>query len=93
MRLYTQIKQIVGELMEGSKSQVLNGTVTSASPLIVTVEQRLPLPREALIIGERFSKDVFVEDKKIARKLEEGDKLIILKLDGEYVVFDRIGDS
>lgn len=93
MKLYSQIKQIVSDMVENTKPKVVYGVVTSISPLIVTVEQRLPLPAEALIIGEKMMSDFFRGDSIIIEKLKKGDNLIIFKIDGEYVVFDKVGVS
>lgn len=98
--MYNSIKKIVKETMDGINARILVGTVSSTNPFLVNVEQRLQLPLGVLIFPEHLQEvkltikdDVDNEKEYILRpKLTTGDKLILINLGEEYIIFDKVGD-
>lgn len=74
---------------------VLYGTVTSADPIEIAVDQRFSLTKEFLVLGESVQ-ELTVEisgAKYVVRKgLQTGDMVIMLRVQGgqQYVVLDRV---
>ena len=100
--MYNTIKKIVKETMDGTNGRILIGTISSTEPFLVSVEQRLQLPLSVLTFPEHLQEiklNVNIDkDEEIIReyiirpKLAVGDKLIIINLEDEYVIFDKVGD-
>lgn len=61
---------------------VLTGTVTSMTPLKINIHQKLTLTKEFLIVTERLTRE----------SLENGDKVVLLRVQGgsQYVVLDKV---
>lgn len=79
------IKQAAVEAVEASAPvQVLFGTVESASPLTVRVDQRFTLSKEFLVVPER-----------LANTFDVGENVLLLRMQGgqKYVILDRIGGA
>lgn len=79
--MYGQIKQIVKESIEEINAKILIGSISSIEPFKVSIEQRLILPQE-----------VFIFPEYLERSLRLNDKLIIVNLGEEYLIFDKVGD-
>jgi hypothetical protein len=78
------IKQIVRGVVESEKPTALTfAEVTSVSPLLITVDQRLTLTGEELILGESLP-SLFV-----------GDKVALLRQRGgqTFYVLDKLKES
>nr|WP_240353123.1 DUF2577 family protein [Cohnella algarum] len=64
------------------------GVVTQTSPLEVTVDQRLPLSADFLIVPEHmtaYSVTVDGQTVEIRRGIEEGDRLVLLRSMGAEI--------
>ncbi|MCT4686089.1 DUF2577 family protein [Vallitalea sp.] len=101
--MYNQIKRIVKEALDGINVRILIGSVSSVSPFSVNIEQRLELPKEVLIFPEHLQEVKFktkdwkegteIEREYILRnKLQKGDKLVLINLGEQYLIFDKVGD-
>ena len=80
------IKQAAVEAVEASAPvQVLFGTVESASPLTVRVDQRFTLTKRFLLLTDTAQK----------AGLAIGDIVLLLRVQGgqKYVILDRIGGA
>ncbi|MEC0310190.1 DUF2577 domain-containing protein [Paenibacillus lautus] len=119
--LNTLKKAAVGAVAAGNPTAVMFGTVSSADPLEVIVDQRFTLPADFLVIPEsliHFEIDLHhtheytddtgtgsstkqtepalpVKPIVIRRGLEEGDKLLMLRVQGgqKYIIVDRVVDA
>lgn len=103
-RLDAAIKKVAIEAVLASKPVTLViGKVTSINPLQITVEQRMPLDEDFLILTNNV-KDHYVDikasqtDEKKKRLmyygLKQGEGVLLLKMQGgqKYIVLDRIGE-
>ena len=97
-------KSAGGSILAGVEGQILFGKVESVSPLRVTVDDRLVLSGEQLILPEGLTRQIFhlrheaqehTMDKTfvVQRELLPGDRVILLSSAGEYLVLDRIGEE
>ncbi|WP_456289738.1 DUF2577 domain-containing protein [Paenibacillus sp. AK002] len=119
--LNTFKKAAVAAVAAGNPTSVMFGTVSSANPLEVIVDQRFTLPADFLVIPEsliHFEIDFhhtheYTDDSGtgsstkqtepalpvkpivIRRGLEEGDKLLMLRVQGgqKYIILDRVVDA
>jgi uncharacterized protein with PhoU and TrkA domain len=74
-----QIKQIVKNVLENEKlTEYISGTVSSVSPLIIRVNQKLELPESVIIKTSLVSNNLEINDKLIMLRVERGQKYIIL---------------
>ncbi|MEJ8548152.1 DUF2577 domain-containing protein [Brevibacillus borstelensis] len=78
---------------------VFYGTILSAAPLNVEVDQRFVLTEEFLELTESTKElKVPVEGGgyyTLRRKLEQGDRVILLRVQGgtKYIILDRVRDE
>ena len=98
------IKKVALEAVNASNpTSFVVGTVTSTSPLQITVEQKLTLDEDFLILTNSV-KDHYV-DVKVSQTgekkkrlmyygLKQGESVLLIKMQGgqKYIVHDRIGD-
>lgn len=82
---------------------LLFGTVKSASPLSVVVDQRFTLPEEALLLPEHLEALTLRATHKLddgqshdetyllQPPLAAGDRVMLLSAGGMYLVLDRVG--
>lgn len=78
------IKQAAIEAVEASKpTKVIYGTVISASPLSIKLDQKFTIPAEFVVLPKRIAGEVFFV----------GDKVIMLQEQGgqRYVLLDKVG--
>ncbi|SDT26216.1 Protein of unknown function [Paenibacillaceae bacterium GAS479] len=96
MSINDAVKQIVKHSFEAQQlTKAMYGTVSSAEPLEVTIEQRFTITEEFLTVPEHLtSQELELEGKRIflRRGLTVGDKLILLRSEGgsPYVVIGRL---
>lgn len=94
--MYNEIRKIVKDGLEGINARILFGTVSSVDPFKVLVEQRLELPEKVLIFPEHLQEVKLVtKDLKeyiLRKKLCLNDKLILINLGQQYLIFDKVGD-
>lgn len=77
--LYSTIKKIALAAVEASKpAAVIVGTVTQSSPMVVTIEQRLPLEEDFLIIPKRLKGTLNVGDGLLMIREQGGQRYAIL---------------
>lgn len=97
-------KSAGGSILAGVEGQILFGRVESVSPLRVTVDERLVLSGEQLILPEGLTRQIFhlrheaqehTMDKTfiIQKALSPGDRVILLSSAGEYLILDRVGEE
>lgn len=101
MNLLQVIKQAAMEAVEASEpSDFIFGTVKSTTPLIVTIDQKLELTSEFLILTSNVSdykvkitSSTSEQMVTIHNGLKNGDKVILIKQKGgqKYLVLDKIG--
>ena len=98
------IKKVALEAVSASNpTSLVIGKVTNISPLQITVEQRLMLDEDFLILT-RNVKDHYV-DVKVSQTnekkkrlmyygLKQGESVLLIKMQGgqKYIVLDRIGE-
>lgn len=79
---------------------VLFGTISSASPLKVNVEQRFSLSSGFLTVAKHltdYDVDMEIEGElkkvKVKNALKSGDEVILIRKEGgqKYVIVDRVG--
>lgn len=82
---------------------ILFGTVRTASPLSVAVDQRFTLPEEALILPEHLEKLTLQVTHQLNEEpsldetytlqpgLAAGDRVMLLAAGGVYLILDRVG--
>ena len=98
------IKQAALEAVEASAPvQVLYGTVESASPLSVRVDQRFTLSKKFLVVPEYLTDyTVKIEftgsearEATVYNALKAGETVLLLRMQGgqKYVILDRIGGA
>lgn len=70
-----------GAVEAGQPVAVMFGTITKTNPLEVSVEERLPLTRDFLIVPERLD-----------GHFESGEKYILIRVQGgnQFVLMDRV---
>lgn len=98
------IKKVALEAVNASNpTSLVIGKVTNISPLQITVEQRLTLDEDFLILTKNV-KDHYVDvkvsqaDEKKKRlmyyELKQGESVLLIKMQGgqKYIVLDRIGE-
>ncbi|MCM3748027.1 DUF2577 domain-containing protein [Paenibacillus pasadenensis] len=96
MSINDAVKQIVKRSFEAQQlTKAMYGTVTSAEPLEVSIEQRFIVPQEFLTVPEHLTpQELELEGRRIElrRGLSVGDKLILLRSEGgdTYVVLGRL---
>ena len=84
VELVKLIKQVAVDAVNAAKPvEVVFGKVKSVSPLQITVDQKMTLGKNQLILTERTAKC----------ELTAGDQLILIRQQGgqKYIVLDRIG--
>jgi len=93
------IKQAAADAVDAaSPVGIYYGTIKTASPLEVEVDQRFPLTAEFLELTES-TKELKVPQGDgyyiLRRKLEEGDRVILLRIQGgqKYIILDRVRDA
>lgn len=86
-----------GCIAEEVKAQLMFGKVTQASPLAVTVENRLVLEGERLILGKELEKRevsvTFGEETQeimLHPGLQAGDTVILVRLGGYFYIAGRL---
>lgn len=95
------IKQAAIEAVrESSPSAIMYGVVVKASPLEISVEQRLNVPREMILLTSNVidkTTEIRINDcaknkAVIFNALKTGDKVLLLRVQGgqKYVVLDRL---
>lgn len=93
--LLTVVKQAaMSAVSAGNPTAVLFGTVMSASPLEVMVDQRFRLSAGFLIVPESLIHYELDEQQIVIRRgLEAGDAVILLRVQGgqRFVILDRVG--
>lgn len=83
----------------GNPVGIYYGTILSAGPLSVEVDQRFVLTEEFLELTETTKElKVPVEGGgyyTLRRKLEQGDRVILLRVQGgtKYIILDRVRDE
>ncbi|MBB6633565.1 DUF2577 domain-containing protein [Cohnella thailandensis] len=90
-RLLQVIKQAgAGAVGASQPVAILTGTVVKIDPLEVTVDQRFTLMADFLIVPESLT-EYKIEELLIRKRLETGDKLILLRVQGgnQYLILDR----
>lgn len=95
------IKQAAMEAVEASEpSDFIFGTVRSASPLIVTIDQKLELTSNFLLLTSNVSDcEVKITSASgeqtviVHNGLQNGDRVILIKQKGgqKYIVLDKLG--
>ena len=97
------MRQLAAGAAAGSQAELLFGLVKTESPLTVTVDQRLTLPEEALLLTEEAEelrlrvRHNLTEEPSLDREyllrpgLKTGDQVILLSAGGQYLVLGRIG--
>lgn len=102
--LIKQIKQAAVEAVEASKpAGIFCGKVISASPLKISIDQKLTLQKEQLIltgtvtdheVRVKVDWDVEKGEKKIMlhKGLKAGEKVVLARMQGgqKYIVLDRM---
>ncbi len=102
--LIKQMKQAAVDAMEASKpAGIFCGKVISASPLKISIDQKLTLQKEQLILTEavtdheikvKIDWDVEKGEKKLTlhNGLKTGEKVVLVRMQGgqKYVVLDRM---
>ncbi|MBB6670286.1 DUF2577 domain-containing protein [Cohnella nanjingensis] len=81
-RLVGTIKQVAaGVITAGAPVEVAFGIVTSTTPLVITVDQRLPLKKEHLIFTASTAGGYMI-----------GNQFLLLRMQGgqQYIVLDRV---
>lgn len=93
------IKQAASEAVEASNPVgIYYGTIKTAHPLEVEVDQRFILTAEFLELTES-TKELKVPQGDgyyiLRRKLQEGDRVILLRIQGgqKYIILDRERDE
>lgn len=91
-------KASLGAVEAENPVSVRFGTVTSAAPLQVRVDQRLALTSRFLVVPETLTEyriSVDGEDVLIRRGLETGDRVVLLRMQGgqKYLILDRVVSS
>lgn len=102
--LIKSIKKAAGEAVEASKPVALCfGKVTSAVPLGILVDQKLPITAKQVVMTRNvtdFETDTSSREKAgektgivIHNQLAVGDEVILLRVQGgqKFVVLDKIG--
>ena len=101
--LIKSIKKAAGEAVEASKPVALCfGKVTSAAPLGILVDQKLPITAKQIVMSRNvtdFETDTSSREKAekagiiIHNQLAVGDEVILLRVQGgqKFVVLDKIG--
>lgn len=102
MSLYDALKQIsVNANEEGNPVAIMYGTVTSAKPLKVNVDQRFQLDSDFLIRGRNvtdYETDITIDGvtklATIHNGLKSGDKIVLLRAQGgqQFLIIDKVGD-
>ncbi|GAA0181417.1 hypothetical protein SH2C18_39530 [Clostridium sediminicola] len=94
--MYNEIRKIVKDGLEGINARILFGTVSSVDPFKVLVEKRLELPGKVLIFPEHLQEVKLVtkdlEEYILREKLCLNDRLILINLGQQYLIFDKVGD-
>lgn len=98
--LLVGIKRASIDAIENSKPvNLVFGKVSSISPLIVNVENKLKLEKEQLLLLKTLSNytiEVEIEGEKrqmkIYNALKSGDEVILLRMQGgqKYLILDRV---
>lgn len=90
------IKRAAKDAVEAAGPVILQmGVVKSINPLEVTVDNRLELTEDILIVPEMLTElKVTVGNQEIAvrKGFEVGDKLLLIRMQGgqRYVIMDRV---
>ena len=99
------MRRAAGNSIEaGVEAQMLFGTVEGVDPVRVRIDERFMLERERLVIPHYLTKLKFhlvheaeehTMDKTYILEpgLEAGDRVILLSLDGEYVILAKVGEA
>lgn len=95
------IKQAAIEAMEASNPmRLMYGTVTSANPLAVKIDQKFTVPASLLVLTGNVAKHkvtitIDEEEKEITvdNSLASGDRVILMQEQGgqRYIVLDKVG--
>lgn len=95
MKLLDIIKTVSERTVEKSLSvKLMYGVVTSTAPLKVTVEQRLILTENMLIFPHSCEEKLMKigeGEYYISKKLQTGDKIILLRVGDDFLVIDKVG--
>ncbi len=95
MKLLDIIKTVSERAVENSLAiKLMYGIVTSTAPLKVTVEQRLLLTENMLIFPHSCEEKLIKigeGEYSISKKLQTGDKLILLRVGDDFLVIDKVG--
>ncbi|MFD0675153.1 DUF2577 domain-containing protein [Cohnella sp. GCM10027633] len=94
--MLNEMKRVVGAYMQSQQlMDVVYGTVTKASPLEITIDQRFALTEAFLIVPEHMTElslTIAGELTEIRRGLESDDKVILLRTSGgrQFIVAGRL---
>ncbi|MGG1157464.1 DUF2577 domain-containing protein [Brevibacillus formosus] len=95
MSLLMLIKQAATEAVDASNPVgVFFGTIKSATPLEVDIDQRFVLTQEFLILTDA-TKELKYGDYVFRPKLQAGDRVLLMRIQGgqKYVILDRVRDT
>lgn len=100
IQLYNVIKEIVKATVDESKPVAFCfGTVESASPLKIRLNQKLLLPSSFLIVSEacrdietKMVIDGVTKNVKVLKRLKKGEKVLMIRFDSgqKYYVVERV---
>lgn len=101
VELVNLIKQVaVNAVKAGKPTEIVFGRVKSASPLQITVDQKMTLGSNQLILTQAVTDyEVSAENGEekltltVKNALAAGDEVILIRMQGgqKYIVLDRIG--
>lgn len=89
------IKQAAFEAVQASNPvNIFFGTIKSADPLEVDVDQRFILTQEFLILTDA-TRELRYGDTILRPKLKKDDRVILMRVQGgqQYVILDKVRDS
>ncbi len=90
MDLYRQIKTIAADAAKAYEKKLYYGTVLSASPLSVKIDQRFILSSEFLSATESVT-ELRYGETVIRPGLSAGDKVLVIHMGkSDYLILDRI---
>ncbi len=95
MKLLDIIKTVAQKTVENQVSvKLMYAVVTATNPIKVMVDQRLVIAENMLIFPRSCEqKKIQIEGHElyINKKLQTGDKIILLKIGDDFLVIDKVG--
>ncbi len=90
MDLYNQIREIAADAARAYEKKLYYGTVLSASPLSVKIDQKLVLSSEFLSLAESVT-ELRHGETVIRPGLSAGNKVILISMGkSDYLILDRV---